>query len=570
MNTRRLAIVCLLFGACSRVSEDSGIVLNVDAEVSADRSAINRLNVTVDDKRQQWTLTQPLPGSLAIVTSPGKKSVLVEGLAGTVLRGRWTGAIEVSKGKVVVQDVHLAYVGSGVPDASPSTGDSAIADTSPRDVGRDTAVDGPRDGTADSARDGVMDVGPGPLDGSGEVGGTGGISGKGGTTGPVSLDGGAGGISGSGGATRGSGGIPGSGGAAGRGGIDGGIDGISARDSSDVASPADGRDSPSPNADVITPITLPFTGAFSVSSQFDVSATAAAPGPLGDALGLVHTFVVDPGAAIINYAGQAGVPGLSTLRSVLPDALESRLAGWMSSYIKSASVGGVTPYDSLSWLDGTVRALLLYWGLQSRLALPVGISGTHSPSSLTFALSSGSPISFPLDSTASVTAGIGVTALVSFPDGPGGRASVTISDHFMGLPFGRYALQALNAILLERYGDANLTAFLSDAVGCAGMASFVASQCVSIVCVGHESDILDVCEGGLGEGAKQIEDQITGLDFKAIHFQQGTATAIGAQVTRPQDATALQDGVWAVTVDFGSGEQPAHATFAATAEAGTP
>jgi hypothetical protein len=242
----------------------------------------------------------------------------------------------------------------------------------------------------------------------------------------------------------------------------------------------------------------------------------------------------------------------------------------MNDYIKTASVAGVTPYDRLVWLDDTVRALLLYWGLQSRLALPVGTAGTHAPVTLIFASPSGAPYAIPLEATAPVTAGIGVTAIVSWPSGASGPAVVTISDHFMGLPFGRYMLQALDAIMLAEYGTPNLAAYLSDAVGCSGMAAYVASQCVSIVCVGHESDLLDVCQGGLAEGARQIESQILGLDFKAIHLQQGTATAIGAQVTRPGDATALQNGVWTATVDFGSGEQPATATFSAIAEASSP
>jgi hypothetical protein len=45
---------------------------------------------------------------------------------------------------------------------------------------------------------------------------------------------------------------------------------------------------------------------------------------------------------------------------------------------------------------------------------------------------------------------------------------------------------------------------------------------------------------------------------------------MGAQVARPQDATALQNGVWTVTVDFGNGPEPANATFSAVAETASP
>jgi hypothetical protein len=533
MHTRRLAFAFLALAACSRSADDAGIVLNVDTDVMTDRAVISRLAATVDAKRQEWTLTRPLPGSLGIQTSPGTKLVVVEGFAGTVLRGRWTGAILAKKGSVVVQDVHLAYVGTASPDGG-------SADVSTADAARDAAIDLTR-------RD---------------VGGTGGVSGQGGTSGtstlPVPLDGG-GGVGGTGDIDGGGrGGIPGSGGIAGRDGGD-----------APAASGVDGADGPLPG-DGPPLLTAPLIGAFAVTSPFEIPASAAAPGPVADALGLVHGFVVDPGAAILGFADDAGVAGLGTLRSVLPDALESRLTGWINDYIKTASVGGVTPYSQLVWLDDTMRALLLYWTLQSRLALPVGTTGTHSPVTLVFASTTGTPYSVPVDPTAQVTAGIGVAAVVSWPSGASGPAVATISDHFMGLPFGRYVLRALDAVLLAEHGAPTLATFLANAVGCPAMAAYVASQCVSIVCVGHESDLLDVCEGGLAEAARQIEGQITGLDFKAIHFQQGTAIAVGAQVGRPQDATALADGTWTASVDFGSGEQPATANFSAVAEAGPP
>jgi hypothetical protein len=98
------------------------------------------------------------------------------------------------------------------------------------------------------------------------------------------------------------------------------------------------------------------------------------------------------------------------------------------------------------------------------------------------------------------------------------------------------------------------------------MAASVAARCISIVCVGHTAELVAICQGGLSEGATQIENQIRGLDFKAIHFQNGTATAVGSTVLLPNNATSLTDGVWAATIDFGDGPQPATATFTASAE----
>jgi hypothetical protein len=510
MNARRLVLGSLVLLACSRLSQDAGIVLNVDTDVTSDRSVMDHLAVTVDGHRQEWILTRPLPGSLGLKTSPGMRSVTVEGFRNTSLLGSWSGTIATSKGSVMVQDVHLACAGCARLDAGPS-----------------------------------QDSGPGSLD-----------SGR--------LDAGVGGVTGTGGMAGGSGGNTGR---------DTALDTGDVPALVDVSGTRDARPAGDGASDGAAESTALLNGAFSVSSQFQIPATAAAPGPVGDTLRLVHRLVDDPAAAILSFADDAGVPGLSTLRSALPDVLESKLTGWMNAYIKTASVGGVSPYDQIVAMDQLIQSLLLNWGLQSRLTLPLGAPGTHAPVSLSFA-SSSNPVVIPLDATASVTSATDVTATVSWPGGPNGAAVVTISDHTMGLPFGRYALQALNAILLSQYGAANLAAYLSSAIGCPGMAKSVASQCVSVVitdvCVGHESDLLAVCEAGLSEAAKQIEDQIRGLDLKAIHCLSGTATAIGASLSRPQDATALDNGLWTVTVDFGSGAQPATATFSATAETSAP
>jgi hypothetical protein len=74
----------------------------------------------------------------------------------------------------------------------------------------------------------------------------------------------------------------------------------------------------------------------------------------------------------------------------------------------------------------------------------------------------------------------------------------------------------------------------------------------------------------LAEGARQIESQILGLEIQTLHLERGVATAVGALVLRPQDTTALQNGVWTATVDFGNDPEPADATFTAVAGASSP
>ncbi len=306
----------------------------------------------------------------------------------------------------------------------------------------------------------------------------------------------------------------------------------------------------------------PLSGTFAVASRFEVPATVAAPGPLGDALRLEHGLAVDPGTALLDLAEDAGVPAVGELRLVLPDALESELTAWMNAYLETATVEGVSAHARVAELDALVRSVLLEWELRSTLVLPEGAPGTHAPLSLAFDSPVG-PVVVPLDATAPATTGVAVTASVSWPGGPDGAAVASIGDHAMGIPFGRYALQGLEAILLARYGAGDVATVLSGAIDCPAMATSVASRCVAFACVGHEAELLDACAAGVAEAAAGIEGRILALDYRAIHFERGTATAVGAARSPAQAPTSLQNGVWTATIDLGNGAEAATATFSA-------
>ena len=320
-----------------------------------------------------------------------------------------------------------------------------------------------------------------------------------------------------------------------------------------------GADDPTPPADVES---APLAGTFAVSSQFEVPATVAAPGPLGDALRLVHGLAVDPATALLDLAEEAGVPALGELRLVLPEALEAELTGWMNAYLVTATVEGVSPRDRIVELDTLIRSVLLSWELRSTLALPGNGPGTHAPVAIAFEGPTG-PVVVPLDATAPVTSGVDVTAALSWPDGPAGAARVTIGDHAMGIPFGRYALVGLDAVLLLEVGAENLEGFLAAAVGCDALAASVAARCLGPLCVGHEAELREICEGGVAEAAAQLEAQVLGLDFRAIHFAQGIATAPGVAPAVLPEVSALEDGAWTATIDLGNGAESAAATFVA-------
>jgi hypothetical protein len=236
----------------------------------------------------------------------------------------------------------------------------------------------------------------------------------------------------------------------------------------------------------------------------------------------------------------------------------------MNAYLLAAETDGVSPHDQIVELDELIRSVLLAWDLRSELDLPAGAPGTHTPTALVFG--TGEPIVVPVDATAAVTRASGVTGLVTWPDGIDGAPRATIGDHFMGVPFGHYALVAVEAALAARYGAADVRGALGTFVDCPGMAESVASRCIGFVCVGNEATLEAVCQGGLDALAEKIEEKVLSLNYEAIRFESGTAAAQGVVVdalSGTATAEQLTGGVWTASVDLGNEPEPADATFTA-------
>ncbi len=319
----------------------------------------------------------------------------------------------------------------------------------------------------------------------------------------------------------------------------------------------------------LTPAPAALTSTYQLTSQFEVPATVAAPGPLGDSLRLLHSLSVNPAGALLDLAEAAGTPALGELRMVLPDSLEDQLEGWMNDSLNATTVNGTSPHARIVALDDLVRSVLLDWDLRSTLDLPAGGSGTHTPVALVFS-AGGDPVVVPTDLTAPVTAATGVVATVSWASA-GAAPIVTIGDHAMGIPFGHYAMIGLDGVLERQLGAAGIGPALDAMVDCAAVARSVAGQCVGVgfaaVCVGHESELTAICEAGLDEATAELEERILGIDFKAIHFVSGTAAVEGILVdTGAATATGagLSGGDWESTIDLGQEPEAATATFTAT------
>jgi endo-1,4-beta-xylanase len=209
-------LVALVTGdvaSCGRAGKAS-IVLNVSTAPTVDRSAITALQVTVNGRVQSYDVGAASTWSLRGETSPGSKSIVVQGMATSPVTAPWQGVVNAVAGQVVCQDVELQALGTTPPDGGSggASGADRAASDGPAGNGGSPGSGGAGGGLGSGGRSG-----PGGTPGTGGLPSSGGAQGTGGPPGTAQ---GTGGPPGTGAATRTSG-APGTGGIVGVGGTPG-------------------------------------------------------------------------------------------------------------------------------------------------------------------------------------------------------------------------------------------------------------------------------------------------------------------------------------------------------------
>ena len=105
-----------------------------------------------------------------------------------------------------------------------------------------------------------------------------------------------------------------------------------------------------------------------------------------------------------------------------------------------------------------------------------------------------------------------------------------------------------------------MRATIGNAVNCPKLAHAVASRCVLGVCVGHETELTQLCEGGLDSIVDIAHEQIAKLRLDALHLASGTARLVSDDGDGVGDRVV--DGVWQAELNLGAGLRDAPGTFA--------
>jgi hypothetical protein len=329
------------------------------------------------------------------------------------------------------------------------------------------------------------------------------------------------------------------------------LDSSAGRDDAHGDDPVDPVDPVDPidPVDPPPPVEAAARGAYQVRTTFDITASAVLPEPAYQVVETLHDFSTAPAHTLIDLAEAAGVPAVSELRAALPDSLESRLEGWIDDQIEAVTINGVPVTQVAGELAALAELPLTRFAADSTLDV-TGARAAHRLTRLDFT-PAGLDAQVPLTALPGDIIAAETTAACT--DG-----ALALGDHRFGLPYGRYAWQSIEAAVTAKYG-AGMRDLLGAAVNCPAIADTVASKCILGVCVGHEAQLLELCERGLDEVVGRARAKMEALRFDAIRLEAGTATL--ADLADDGTAARLTGGVWTAQIDASQGLRPVPATF---------
>jgi hypothetical protein len=333
----------------------------------------------------------------------------------------------------------------------------------------------------------------------------------------------------------------------------------------------DGRVDPGP-----APADLQTAGSYQVVSTYDLTVGSVLPQPVAEYAQTVVGLRKDPAGTIFTLLDQAGVPLASDLLGALPDVLANEIKGWINDFVAHDVYGDATVASELDALTAAIETVLARPDVVSALDVSVSdehgtVTATHTLEELRYHLYGGAvevavPIVPPSGTPApllvvSTTATGRVTAGLGTED-----ARLTVDNHAFGVPYGTFALMAIDQAARQRFGT-DLRGMLGLLVDCDAMAASVANRCVLSACVGHQSQLAAVCNSGLDLVYSDLRDRIVELNFDALRLQHGDAemwdaSPAGAAADRRIDRLAA--GAWDARIDFGMGARAVNGTFTAT------
>jgi hypothetical protein len=324
------------------------------------------------------------------------------------------------------------------------------------------------------------------------------------------------------------------------------------------------------------PLPTKLDGRYEVSNQLDLTSSGILPDLANDTLKALSDFREKPSSTIAELLKAANVPVVSQVLGVIPSIIRDQVLGFIDDHVFKALYQTVPVTKQITGMLDDLASIATKFEVVSVLELPPGnamgdSNGTHQLTGIAYNwMEKRTVIDAPDAITAFELQKVKINAVgldKRSPELESGR--LAIGDHTFKVPIGSFAVVAADKLAQDKFGTKNLRDAIGLVVDCANLAHDVANRCVGIgpakVCVGHESDIKNICSLGLDVIVSNVQARIKALDIPALHLKSGTAKMWDAPVDKgPLDAVVdrIDGGFW--TAGVGPDDKQILATFTGT------
>lgn len=276
---------------------------------------------------------------------------------------------------------------------------------------------------------------------------------------------------------------------------------------------------------------------------------AAVTGALAD----LAAFSQHGGTALL--AQNVGTPSANALNA-LPTSLRSKLEGWIDVELDKQKIGTMTARQAVGQIATMGQTIVDNYIVESTLTISPAGTSVHQFTDLTF-----QPLS--MDVIVAI-GGLHADTLLAKPSATVAAAgALSLGDQKFGLAFGSHAWQALDLATNQMFGGGMA---MIEQLDCAAVANAVAARCVSSSCVGHASDIANVCKNGLTTLVGSLQDSLAPIELDSLRFASGTAKLVDDNGDGIADR--MVDGAWQTEADAGAGVHTGSTTFTAKEDFG--
>ena len=292
------------------------------------------------------------------------------------------------------------------------------------------------------------------------------------------------------------------------------------------------------------------TGPYRLVTTVDFTIEAILPPQIEEVVVTLRDFSTNPAHALLDLAERRGVPAVGIIRAALPGVLEDKLEGWINDEIEKLEIQGKPITEYAGQIAMLAEIALTQFAVDSELEIGDAaaihrITGLDlRPAGIDFRLPIG---------------GLAGDILTQTPDlAVAERGALSLGDQHFGLAYGEYAWQGIEAASKLAFGG-TVRQTLGSAINCPRLAGAVADKCVLGVCVGHETELRAICDGGLDAIVDFAHDKLAAMRLDVLHLAQGRARLVDDDGDGIGDRIA--DGIWQAELNLGLGLRHAPATF---------